>query len=463
MITSTHGRRCAVAERGRRPSRSRREAASQRPATARTEAVRVLARVLAGESLDAALPESDARLADPRDRAQLRAIAFAVLRRPFRYRALAAMLLARGRPKPLLEAAIVAGLAQIEDELGPVHAIVDGSVGALAALGESRLVPVANAVLRRFLREREALLAGLPDDELQRFQHPRWLIEALRHDWPGDWPAILAANDASAPLWLRVNRRRATRAAVLAELEGAGIAAVADPLLPDAIRVDERLAPQALPAFVEGRVSVQDASAQWIVELMDLGPGLRVLDACAAPGGKTCHIAERAPALAALLALDVDPARVARIDAALERLGLVANTRAADATRPADWWDGTSYDRILIDAPCTGTGVIRRHPDIRLLRRPGDVQALAARQDALLDALWPLLAPGGRLVYATCSVLAAGNAERVAAFLSRTPDAMALDAVPEGFGRRVAVGRQRLPGEHGGDGFHAAVLGKRAR
>lgn len=422
----------------------------------------MLARVLAGESLDAALPESDQRLADPRDRALVRAIAYAALRRPFRYRALATRLLARGRPTRLLEAAIVAGLAQIEDELGPVHAIVDGSVGALATLGESRLVPVANAVLRRFLRERAALSAALPDDDEQRLQHPRWLIDALRRDWPQDFSAILAANDAPAPLWLRVNRRRATREAVLAEFAAAGIAAAPDPLLPDAIRIDERLPPSTLPAFVAGRVSVQDASAQWIVELMDLGRGLRVLDACAAPGGKTCHIAEREPALAALVALDIDPARVARIEAALARLGLAATTRAADATRPGDWWDGLAFDRILLDAPCTGTGVIRRHPDIRLLRRPGDVAALATRQDALLDALWPLLAPGGRLVYATCSVLAAENAERVTAFLSRTPDAVAIDAVPPAFGRAVAVGRQRLPGEHGGDGFYAAVLGKRA-
>jgi 16S rRNA (cytosine967-C5)-methyltransferase len=451
-----------VAERGRHRARSHREAASAPPAAARTEAVRVLARVLAGESLDAALPESDARLADPRDRAQMRAIAFAALRRPFRYRALARMLLTRGHPKPLLEAAIVAGLAQIEDELGPVHAIVDGSVGALAALGEARLVPVANAVLRRFLRDREALVAALPDDELQRFQHPRWLIDALKRDWPDHWAAILAANNQPAPLWLRVNRRRATRAAVLAELADAGIAAIADPLLPDAIRVDTRINPQSLPAFLDGRVSVQDVSAQWIVELLALAPGLRVLDACAAPGGKTCHIAEREPALAALVALDVDPTRTARIDAALARLSLTATTYAADATRPTDWWDGTRFDRILIDAPCTGTGVIRRHPDIRLLRRPGDVSALAARQDALLDALWPLLAPGGRLVYATCSVLAAENAERVAAFLSRTPDAVALDVGPQGFDHPLAVGRQRLPGEHGGDGFYAAVLGKRA-
>lgn len=424
----------------------------------------MLARVLGGESLDAAMPESDARLSDPRDRAQLRAITFAALRRPFRYRALAAMLLSRGRPKPLLEAAIVTGLAQIEDELGPVHAIVDGSVGALAALGEAHLVAVANAVLRRFLRERKALVAALPDNDTQRFQHPPWLVDALRRDWPDDWAAMLVANNEPAPLWLRVNRRRGTRAAVLAELSAAGIAAAVDPTLTDAIRVEERLAPQMLPAFVDGRLSVQDASAQWIVELMDLGPGLRVLDACAAPGGKTCHMAEREPELGTLVALDVDPARVARIDASLSRLGLSAMTRAADATRSADWWDGKLFDRILIDAPCTGTGVIRRHPDIRLLRRPGDVAALTARQDALLDALWPLLAPGGRLVYATCSVLAAENAERITAFLSRTPDAMALDdAIAEGFGRRVAVGRQRMPGEQGGDGFYAAVLGKRER
>jgi 16S rRNA (cytosine967-C5)-methyltransferase len=359
-----------------------------------------------------------------------------------------------------VRAALLAGLAQLDAGIGAPYAAVSGTVAAVRELGRPRLAGLANAVLRRFLREREALLAALPDDAVQRHQHPQWLIDALRRGWPDDAERILAANNAPAPMTLRVNRRRSSRAAALDALDAAGLAATAHPQLPDAIVLAEPVDVHALPGFDAGVLSVQDGAAQLAADLMDIAPGLRVLDACAAPGGKAAHLLEREPTID-LLAVDESAPRAARIGDTLARLGLSATVRAADATRPADWWDGRAFDRILLDAPCSGSGVIRRHPDIRRLRRASDLPALCALQDRLLDALWPLLARGGRLVYATCSVLADENARRIAGFLARTPDASALDAVPGWFGRASGAGRANLPGDDGLDGFYYAVLARR--
>ena len=431
-------------------------------AMVRAQAARVLDHVWRGHAMDAALPAADAALADPRDRGLLRAICFAVLRAPWRIEALLDALLDRGagRLDRLARAALLAGLAQLDAGIGPPYAAVSGTVAAVRALGRPRLAGLANAVLRRFLREREALLAALPDDAVQRHQHPQWLIDVLRRDWPHDAERILAANNAPAPMILRANRRRSTRDATLAALADAGLAAVAHPQLSDAIVLAEPADVHALPGFDAGALSVQDGAAQLAADLMDLAPGLRVLDACAAPGGKAAHLAEREASIE-LLAVDESAPRASRIGANLARLGLSATVRVADATRPADWWDGRPFDRILLDAPCSGSGVIRRHPDIRRLRRASDLPALCALQDRLLDALWPLLARGGRLVYATCSVLADENARRIAGFLARTPDASALDAVPGWFGRASGAGRQHLPGDDGLDGFYYAVLARR--
>ncbi|MCE3002263.1 MAG: 16S rRNA (cytosine(967)-C(5))-methyltransferase RsmB [Xanthomonadaceae bacterium] len=430
-------------------------------AAAREQAARVLAHVWRGHALDAALPAADAALSDPRDRGLLRAICFATLRAPWRYEALLDALLARDGAKldRLVRAALLAGLAQLDAGIAPPYAAVSGTVAAVRALGRPRLAALANAVLRRFLREREALLAALPDDPVQRHQHSRWLVDALARDWPADVARILAANNAPAPMLLRASRRRGGRDAALAALAAAGLAATAHPHLPDAIVLAEPVDVHALPGFDAGALSVQDGAAQLAADLMDLRPGLRVLDACAAPGGKAAHLLEREPAID-LLALDESAPRAARIEAGFARLGLAGVVRVADATAPAGWWDGRPFDRILVDAPCSGSGVIRRHPDIRRLRRAGDVAALCATQDRLLNALWPLLAPGGRLVYATCSVLADENARRIAAFLARTPDARPRDAVPAWFGVASGAGRQHFPGDDGLDGFYYAVLAR---
>lgn len=431
---------------------------------ARVAAARVLAAVARGHAPDAQWPAVDAELADARDRALARAIVLAALRGWWRYRALLARLRARaGRPDPLVEALLVAALAQLEQAIAPAYAVVADSVAAVRALGRPRAAGFVNAVLRRYQREAAALARQLPDRPEIRHGHPGWIVERLKAQWPDDWQAVLGANLAPALPVLRVNRRRAERPAVQATLAAAGIAARPDPRLPDALALDAPADVAHAPGLAEGAWSVQDGAAQLAADLVAPAPGLRILDACAAPGGKCAHLAEREPALAALDAIEIDPQRALRIADTLARLGLREAVRVivADATAPAGWWDGHRYDRILLDAPCSGTGVIRRHPDIRILRREADLPALCALQDRLLDALWPMLAPGGRLVYATCSVLAEENAERVAAFLARCPEARALDVVPGWFGRPSGAGRQNLPGADGYDGFYYAVLAHR--
>lgn len=431
----------------------------------RAQAARVLTAVLErGASLDTALPKADVDLPDARDRGLLRAIVFAALRSLHRLEALLGVLLVQPlKPRDrVVHALLLAGLAQLDQAITPAYAAVSGTAQAARALDRPGVTGLVNAVLRRFQRERDALVAALPKSDEVRYSHPAWLIARMRTAWPDAWREMLAANNEQPALWLRANRCRLTRAELKAQLAGRGIASAEHPLLGDALRPLETLDATGLPGFAAGDVSVQDGAAQLAVELMALAPGLRVLDACAAPGGKTAHLLEREPALAQVVALDHRADRVKRLDETLRRLGLAATTRVGDATAPQAWWDGCAFDRILIDAPCSGTGVIRRHPDIRVLRRDSDIAQHCALQQRLLDALWPLLGAGGRLVYATCSVLPDENADQIAAFLARTPDAVALDAVPHAFGRASGAGRQNLPGEGDMDGFFYAVVEKRA-
>lgn len=428
----------------------------------RAQAARVVAAVLDGRSLKAVLPGAEAPIADVRDRALLHAIVLAAVRGALRYRALLARLLdrrlpARARPA---EAALIAALAQLEELQLPAHAVVAETVAAVRLLRLPNYAGMANAVLRRWLRERGAILpAVLADDQEAEHLHPHWLLEQLQRDWPDDWPAIVAANNAPAPMWLRVNRARNDPAEYLRELAAIGVEAVVHPGLPEALCLAEPLPVARLPGFADGRVSVQDAGAQYAARLLAAGPGMRVLDACAAPGGKTAHLLELQPALAELVALDLDDARLARVRESLDRLGLQATLRAGDAGTPETWWDGRPFDRILLDAPCSATGILRRQPDVRLHRRAGDIPVLAARQRRLLAALWPLLAPGGRLVYAVCSVLRAEGEAVLADFLSSHDDARAAP-VPIADACPLAVGCQLLPRPTGGDGFYYALVDK---
>jgi len=413
-----------------------------------------------GVSLRDAFADAAVRLADPRDRALLSALLHAACRTWPRYDAALDRLLERPlrRREPVLHALLVIGLVQLEVLGLAAYAAVAATVEAARALKRPQLAGLCNAVLRRWLREREAQAVALDRDPVTRSAHPRWLIDALATDWPHDLDAILAADNTEAPLVLRVNRRRATRERLAERLLDAGAVATPHAQLADALVLETSTDVTRLPGYVEGAFSVQDGAAQLAANLLDLDDGQRVLDACAAPGGKSAHILERAAV--ELVALDRDPARLGRVGDNLARLGLRAQTVAGDATAPAAWWDGRPFARILLDAPCSATGILRRQPDIRLHRRASDLPAIVAVQAALLDALWPLLAPGGRLVYATCSVLMRENAAQIDAFLARTPDARAATGLPAWFGRPAGAGRQNLPGENGMDGFFYALLDK---
>ena len=419
----------------------------------RVSAARVIDVVLhRGRSLKATLAAALPALADPRDRALVEAIVFTALRQRARFDAALEAWLAKplGARDHELRALLHAGFAQLS--LGmPDHAVVAATVDAARALGRPHQAGLVNAVLRRAQRE------GLPaaGDEAA---WPRWLAQRIRTDWPGQADAIFAASAEEAPMWLRVHARATTRDGYLERLHEAGIDGQVDASLPDAIRLDAALPVQQLPGFDDGVVSVQDGAAQRVADALSPRPQARVLDACAAPGGKAAHLAERDPSLR-ITALDVDSRRVRRMQDGFARLKLDIEAAAADATRPDTWWDGVPFDAILLDAPCSATGIVRRQPDVLLHRRETDIAALVDAQATLLDAAWPMLAAGGTLLYATCSILREENAAQVEAFLARTADA-ALEPLEAGFGHDTAFGAQRLPGEAGMDGFFYARLRK---
>jgi 16S rRNA (cytosine967-C5)-methyltransferase len=400
-------------------------------------------------------------------RSAVRSLAYGAVRGFHRHQALLRPLLTQpvGALEPSLRALFSVALFELEDARTPEYAIVDAAVETARALGEPRAAGLVNAVLRRFLRERRLLEADIVRQPATRHAFPEWLAGRVRADWPGRWLEILGACDAQAPLWLRVNVRRSDTAAELARLRSQGIAARAEPRVPGAIVLESARDVAELAGFEAGAVSVQDLGAQCVAFALDLAPGQRVLDACAAPGGKTALIAERQPALARLTALDIDALRLERVRENLTRCGLQAQLLVGDLTTPDRWWDGECYDRILLDAPCSALGVIRRHPDIRLRRSAADLDRLPRLQARLLRAAWRMLAPGGRLVYATCTFTQAENRERVTAFLEATPDARceppaAWPGRPD-FGSADDTGWQILPGEAGADGFYYAALCKR--
>ncbi|MDT8450875.1 MAG: 16S rRNA (cytosine(967)-C(5))-methyltransferase RsmB, partial [Wenzhouxiangellaceae bacterium] len=354
---------------------------------------------------------------------------------------------------------LLTGIDQLREGREPPAAIVHACVAAARAAGQARLAGLVNAVLRNHQRRAAALESALPEDPAIRLGYPRWLIDRIRQDWPGDgsgggpdgWREIAEAGNRPPPLWLRINRRRTTPAKLGEKLAAAGIDAAADQRFPDALRLDRAARVSALPGFAAGEFSVQDAGAQAAAGLLDLAPGQKVLDACAAPGGKAAHILERADV--DLTAVELDPARARRVGETFERLGLAGRVVVGDAADPDAWGAARDYDRILIDAPCSATGVIRRHPDIRWLKREADLAGNVLVQRAILEALWPRLAPGGLLVYATCSILHAENRNQARDFIADHADAEAFDAeLPDSVA--VAPGRQILPGRLDRDGFY---------
>ena len=415
----------------------------------RLAAVRLLGRVL---DQAGTLQPDDASSAGTRERDQAMALhlAYGVLR----WRPALEWLAGELMRKPLkkrdrdIERLIWIGLFQLWKDGTPPHAAVHETAGAARQLGKTWAVGLVNAVLRNFTREQQRLserLATRPE----RFAHPEWLMRAIREDWPNSWQDILQANNRRAPLFLRVNVRRGSVSQASRKLTDAGFEVGIHPEAAEALRIEPAVAVVDLPGFAEGLVSVQDPAAQLAATLVDAQPGQRVLDACAAPGGKTCHLLERHPDIE-LIALDRDGDRLARVSESLQRLRLESDScrlMQADAGEPETWWDGRPFDRILLDAPCTATGVIRRHPEIKNLRSEDQLCQAVADQRRLLDALWPLLGPGGMLVYATCSVLRDENDRQIARFLERQPDAA-----------NAGGGRQIFPGQEEMDGFYYARL-----
>ena len=423
---------------------------------------RIVQAVRDGQSLSTLMPRVEASL-----RAGVQALSFDVLRRLGRVQALRERLAPR-RPPPAVDALLCTALALADPDsqsrYAP-HTLVSQAVEAARRQRSTQAhAAFVNACLRRAQREQAAWQQVLQDEPLARWNHPLWWIERLQRDHPEHWMQILASADQAAPMTLRVNRLHQTPAAYLERLQALGINA--RPVGEHGLQLAQAVPVQALPGFAQGWVSVQDAAAQIAAPLLLQGlprqRPWRVLDACAAPGGKTGHLLEYAPD-AQVLALEVDPQRSRRIDDNLQRLGLQAEVRVGDAAQPRAWWDGQSFDAILLDAPCTASGIVRRHPDVRWLRRPEDVDRLAAVQQQLLQALWPLLAPQGRLLYCTCSVFKAEGEAQVQAFLARNTDAV-LGPSPGHLRPRAAVQEAALAdnplGEH--DGFYYALLARQA-
>ncbi|WP_339470530.1 MULTISPECIES: 16S rRNA (cytosine(967)-C(5))-methyltransferase RsmB [unclassified Pseudomonas] len=425
----------------------------------RLAAAKALAAVLNGKaSLNSSLPTQMDKVED-RDRGFTQDLAFGTARWQPRLSALAATLL----QKPFkaadadVEALLLVGLYQLLYTRVPAHAAIGETVGCADKLKKPWAKALLNAVLRRAQRESEALLAELEHDPVVRTAHPRWLQKSLKACWPEQWEAICAANNAHPPMILRVNRRHHSRDAYLQLLIDASINATPCVYSIDGIVLEAAADVRSLPGFAEGWISVQDEAAQLAGDLLDLAPGQRVLDACCAPGGKTCHILEVENDLAGVVAVDLEAKRLVRVRENLARLGLSAELIAADGRDTATWWDGKPFQRILLDAPCSATGVIRRHPDIKLTRQPDDIAALAVLQGELLDALWPTLEVGGILLYATCSTLPTENTEVIEAFLARTSGARELDLATTA-GIKQPHGRQLLAQEGGHDGFYYAKL-----
>ena len=435
-------------------------------AEALAEAARAVAAVVRGRSADEALAASETS----RRRPAVRAVTLGTVRWYLRLSPAIDALLASPRAVARdIHALLVAAAYQVEYSRDAPALVVNLAVDATRLLGQPRAAGLVNAVLRRFVQEREALLTRTDTDPAARVAHPAWLVEALASAWPRHYDRILQANNAHPPMVLRLNTRRRSSAEYLGDLAAAGLAGG----LVDwtavhaggsaAVVLERPVSVGALPGFKEGWVSVQDAGAQLAPMLLAAAPGMRVLDACAAPGTKTSHLLESAPGSLELTAVDIDAGRLARVAENLERLGLAARLVAGDVREPGSFWDGRPYDRILVDAPCSGTGVIRRHPDIKLLRRPEDVASFARTQLEILQAAFSMLAPGGRLVYATCSVLPAENEAVVGGFLQAEETAkVALmprgeDLAPGGLAG--AYGTQLLcGGAAGSDGFYYACL-----
>jgi 16S rRNA (cytosine967-C5)-methyltransferase len=400
----------------------------------------VLSKVLQGRTLTQAL---ETIAPNPSLRGAVRDMAYGSLRYKGTLEAMLAQLLKKPLDDAFAHGLLLAALYQLAFTSEAPYAVVDNAVNA----APRHLKGLTNAVLRNFLRRREELLEAARQTDEGRHNFPAWWVEKLQRAYPQQWESIIAASQLHPPMTLRVNRRQDTLATYQATLVAGGMSARQTG--ESALTLDKPVPVEKLPGFAEGGVSVQDAGAQWAARLLDVQDSMRVLDACAAPGGKTGHILELADA--AVLALDADAQRLARVQQNLARLGLSAQLQCGDAERPQDWWNGRPFERILADVPCSASGVVRRNPDIKWLRRPQDIAKFARQQAAILDALWQTLAPGGKLLYATCSIFPEENGQQIESFVARHADA-ALLALP------LELGDGQLLPDDNHDGFYYALL-----
>jgi 16S rRNA (cytosine967-C5)-methyltransferase len=421
-------------------------------------AAKVLTRVVVdGQSLTAALEQGLQTVESAQDRSLVQALCYGVCRQYYRLDFILAGLLDKPLKDTHIRLLILVGLYQLGFMRIKTHAAVSETVNAAGRKPWAK--GLINALLRRYLRERDQFEKAADENPVARLCHPEWLIERIRRDWPAQADRCLHGNNQPPPLALRVNLARISRDAYCDLLAEQDIIAEPAGFCSSALILGKPVPVEVLPGFAEGLVSVQDTAAQLAAGLLAVQPGQRVLDLCAAPGGKTAHILEMQPQLKEMVAIDVDGNRMRRVQDNLQRLKLQAKTVVGDASRPEDWWDGQGFDRILVDAPCSALGVIRRHPDIKLLRRAEDIEPLRVQQEVILNAAWRMLTPGGHLLYATCSVLKEENEQQVLNFLARHPDASELPIAAE-WGSAGAAGRQILTGDLAMDGFYYALLRK---
>jgi 16S rRNA (cytosine967-C5)-methyltransferase len=428
--------------------------------SARQVAISVLEAVLVkGRSLATARSLVHDKL-EARERPLAMELVNGVLRWRFRLEALLAKLLSRPlRKKDVdIQLALLLALYELIELSTPDYAVVNEAVTQTRRVGKKWASGMVNGVLRSFIRDREALLTSIDEDEVALFSHPRWLIDLLKQDWPQQTAQILDANNQRPPMWLRVNAAKTSVEDYMKRLDAQQIKAVRHPLADVAVKLESPMDVSHLPGFTQGLVSVQDAAAQLAAKLLGAENGERVLDLCAAPGGKTCHLLESAANIE-ITAVELEPLRMQRVQQNLDRLGLHAELIVGDATDTQSWWDGRTFDRILVDAPCSASGVIRRHPDIKSLRHVDDLDSLTKIQQQILLQALSMLKPGGTLLYVTCSVLKRENEQQIAQLMSVREEAVEID-IDETWGIPCAHGRQLLPGDMDGDGFYYARLKK---
>ncbi len=413
------------------------------------------------QSLATLLPIKSDIMLDPRERAFAQALCFGVIRHYYSLNFILNMLLKKKLKKKDsdIKALILIGLYQLDHMRTPAHAAVSASVESCKELKKSWAKNLVNAVLRRYQREHDKFPELITVNDSAKYEHPAWLLDRLKDEYPQHWQSIIKENNLPPPMSLRVNTRKTDRDSYLKKLQAAGIEAQPSNLNQSGIVLTQPVSVEALPDFSEGHVSVQDLAAQLAIPLLEPQAGERILDACSAPGGKLAHLLETMPTLQEAVAIEKEPHRFKKLEATLERLGLSATLIQNDARAIDDWWDKQLFDRILIDVPCSASGVIRRHPDIKFLRTAEDIQNITVLQAEIINALWPLLSKGGKLLYITCSVFQAENDEQITAFTNKHNDAYSIP-IQANWGMATKYGRQILPGDNAMDGFYYAQLQK---